>query len=69
MVDFAIATAVARYNAGYIESSLVELFGGTVTKELHQLLAKLDKTMETPTRRRMRRKVLRRDLEHAAGAF
>ena len=69
MIDFAVATAVARYNAGYIEASLCEKLGVQMSQGVLKYLEKQDKKMDTPSRRKMRKRVLRRELEYAAGAF
>ncbi|KAK3849062.1 hypothetical protein Pcinc_044169 [Petrolisthes cinctipes] len=69
MVDFATATAVCNYNVGYVNSSLMETLGIEYTTSIDKYLVAKDKAMDTPIRRKMRNKKLKRELEYAAGAF
>ena len=68
-VDFGMAAAAARYNAGYMEASLCPFFGIQHSAGMLKYLKRLDMRMDTPTRRKMRKKITRKDLEYAAGAF
>ncbi|KAK3873732.1 hypothetical protein Pcinc_021268 [Petrolisthes cinctipes] len=69
MIDFATATAVCNYNVGYVNSSLMETLGIEYTTSIDKYLVAKDKAMDTPIRRKMRNKKLKRELEYAAGAF
>ncbi|KAK3888123.1 hypothetical protein Pcinc_007805 [Petrolisthes cinctipes] len=69
MVDFATATAVCNYNVGYVNSSLMETLGIEYTTSIDKYLVAKDKAMDTPIRRKMRNKKLKRELEYASGAF
>ncbi|XP_068214089.1 uncharacterized protein [Palaemon carinicauda] len=71
MVDFAVATAIARYNIGYLasSSSLFECLGIEVTTAVSKHLKQLDRLMDSPIRRKTRIQNLKRDMEYAAGGF
>ena len=69
-VDFASATAVMHYNVGYEMSNLCDIFGMESPSGLVRYLKKKDINMCAPIKVKMRRRKLRKDIEHyAAGAF
>lgn len=70
MVKFATATAIAIYNAGYLGSNFNHLLGIDFTTSMETYLKEKDLKMDSPIRRRMRIKFLRKGFEdYAAGAF
>lgn len=70
MVKFAAATAVATYNAGYETGFFSSLLNIEFTASMQAYLQGKDKEMDTPVRRKMRQKFVRKSLvDYAAGAF
>ncbi len=69
MINFASATAVCNYNVGYTESSLTGILGIESTLSMEKYLQTKDVAMDSPYRRKLRNKNIRRDLEYAAGKF
>lgn len=70
MIKFATATAIANYNAGYLGSNFNHLLGIDFTTSMETYLKERDKKMDSPIRRKMRKKFIRKALEdYAAGGF
>lgn len=70
MIKFATATAIANYNAGYLGSNFNHLLGIDFTTSMETYLKERDNKMDSPIRRKMRKKFIRKALEdYAAGGF
>ncbi|KAK3883338.1 hypothetical protein Pcinc_012374 [Petrolisthes cinctipes] len=69
ILDFAVATATAVYNTGYVASNINKLLGIPYSKHLDNHLKTLDDIMDFPLKRKVRNKRLQQDQEYASGSF
>lgn len=69
MIKFATVTAIANYNAGYLGSNFNHLLGIDFTTSMETYLKERDNKMDSPIRRKMRKKFIRKALDYAAGGF
>ena len=70
IIKFAATTAVALHNAGYEGGFFSALLNTDLTSSMQAYLQRMDKNMDTPVRRKMKQKFVRKTLvDYAAGRF
>ena len=66
-LNFAAALATADYNVDYVASNLHQRLGILYTHILHEHLTRKDKRMDKPRTKKMRNKLLQRDIFYSPG--